>query len=109
IALGYGREKCGRVGKGVGFNANLIRTSDGFWFGSGFSLAATGKTHVHATTQEHGAMNEIVASAERQNGRPLAREATVAEYKKDPTIVEEMAEVPVLNSIYPQVKYDKGY
>ena len=109
IALGYGREKCGRVGKGVGFNANLIRTSDGFWFGSGFTLAATGKTHVHATTQEHGAINQIVASAERQNDRPLARETTAAEYKKTPKVIEEMAETPVLESIYPQVKYDKGY
>ncbi len=36
IALGYGRARCGRVGKDVGFNANLIRTSDAFWFGDGF-------------------------------------------------------------------------
>src|SRR5258706_1064866 len=57
IALGYGRQSCGRVGKDIGFNANLIRTSDGFWFASGFAIADTGKRHLHATTQEHGAMN----------------------------------------------------
>lgn len=109
IALGYGRQKCGRVGKDVGFNANLIRTSDSFWFGSGFSVAATGKTHVHATTQEHGVVNEMVGSAERQNGRPLVREGSAAEYKKNPKFAEEMAETPVLEGIYPQIKYDKGY
>jgi len=109
ISLGYGRTKCGRTGKDVGFNANLIRTSDGFWFGSGCTIAATGKTHRHATTQEHGAVNEVVGSAERQNGRPLVREATTAEYKKNPKVIDEMSELPVLESIYPQVKYDKGY
>jgi molybdopterin-containing oxidoreductase family iron-sulfur binding subunit len=109
ISLGYGRMKCGRVGKDVGFNANLIRTADGFWFGSGFALAPTGKTHRHATTQEHGAINQVVASAERQNDRPLAREATTSEYKKNPKMIDEMQELPVLDSIYPQIKYDKGY
>ena len=109
IALGYGRQSCGRVGKDVGFNANLIRASDGFWFASGFAIADTGKRHLHATTQEHGALNEILASAERQNDRPLVRETTVEHYKKEPKVIEEMAEVPELAGIYPQIKYDKGY
>jgi molybdopterin-containing oxidoreductase family iron-sulfur binding subunit len=121
IALGYGREKCGRVGKGVGFNANLIRTTDGFWFASGFALAATGKTHIHATTQQHGAINEdiqlpsflggatVASSAEHQNGHPIVREGSAAEYKKNPKFVDEMSETPELKSIYPEVHYDKGY
>ena len=54
ISLGYGRAQCGRVGKDVGFNANLIRTSDAFWFADGFSIAPTGATVKLATTQEHG-------------------------------------------------------
>jgi molybdopterin-containing oxidoreductase family iron-sulfur binding subunit len=98
ISLGYGRTRCGRVGKDVGFNANLIRTSDGFWFAPDFALAATGKTHVHATTQEHGSME----------GRPLVREASVAEYQKNPKFAEEMSELPELQSIYPQVTYKTG-
>jgi molybdopterin-containing oxidoreductase family iron-sulfur binding subunit len=98
ISLGYGRTRCGRVGKDVGFNANLIRTSDGFWFAPDFALAATGNTHVHATTQEHGTME----------GRPLVREASVAEYQKNPKFAEEMSELPELQSIYPQVTYKTG-
>jgi MoCo/4Fe-4S cofactor protein with predicted Tat translocation signal len=109
IALGYGRQQCGRVGKDVGFNANLIRTSDAFWFGQGFAIAATGKRHTHASTQEHGTIDDSGVNASRQNGRPVVREATVEEYKKDPKIIEEMSEVPELHSIYPEWKYDKGY
>jgi MoCo/4Fe-4S cofactor protein with predicted Tat translocation signal len=111
IALGYGRTVCGNVGKNVGFNANAIRTSDAFWFGDGFSITATGARHTHATTQEHGVIGgDLIngASAERQNGRPVFREGTIAEYKKNPKFAEEMQEVPELHSIYPEFNYDKG-
>jgi MoCo/4Fe-4S cofactor protein with predicted Tat translocation signal len=101
IALGYGREKCGRAGKGVGFNANLIRTSDGFYFAPGFTLAATGKRETLATTQERG-------TGDNQNGRPLVREGSIEEYKKNPKFVEEMSEVPEIHSIYPEFSYDQG-
>jgi len=99
LGLGYGRMKSGRVGTDVGFNAGLIRTTDDFWYGSGFSITPTGKRHVHASTQEHGAME----------GRPIVREATVAEYKKNPKTIEERQELPVLDSLYPQRNYDQGY
>jgi molybdopterin-containing oxidoreductase family iron-sulfur binding subunit len=102
ISLGYGRVRCGRVGKDVGFNANLIRTSDGFWYGSGFEIVKTGGTYVHATTHERG-------MAEHMNDRPIYREATIEEYKKNPKLIEEMNELPALHSIYPERVYDKGY
>ena len=101
IALGYGREKCGRAGKGVGANANLIRTSDGFYFAPGFTLTPTGKRETLATTQERG-------TGDNQNGRPLVREGSIEEYKKNPKFVEEMSEVPEIHSIYPEFSYDKG-
>jgi MoCo/4Fe-4S cofactor protein with predicted Tat translocation signal len=111
IALGYGRTVCGNVGKNVGFNANAIRTSDAFWFGDGFSIAATGATHKHATTQEHGFIGGIVDTgrADQQNERPVVREGTIAEYKKNPKFAEEMQEVPPLHSIYPEMSYDTGH
>jgi MoCo/4Fe-4S cofactor protein with predicted Tat translocation signal len=101
IAIGYGREKCGRVGKDVGSNANLIRTSDGFYFAPGFMLAATGKRETLATTQERG-------TGDNQEGRPLAREGSIEEYKKNAKFVEEMSEVPEIHSIYSEFTYDKG-
>ena len=115
IALGYGRQMCGRVGKDVGSNANLIRTSDAFYFAPGFAIAATGKRETLATTQERGSVDNQTApllqdrvSGESQNGRPLAREVSIDEYKKNPKSIEEMAEVPEIHSIYSEFTYDKG-
>jgi molybdopterin-containing oxidoreductase family iron-sulfur binding subunit len=101
IALGYGRQRCGRVGKDVGANAYLIRTSDALYFSPGFTMAPTGKRDILATTQERG-------TGDNQEGRPLAREGSVEEYKKNPKLVEEMSEVPEIHSIYPEYVYDKG-
>jgi molybdopterin-containing oxidoreductase family iron-sulfur binding subunit len=109
IALGYGRTVCGNVGKNVGFNAGLIRTSDGFWFADGFSMTATGARHTHATTQEHGTIDDKGINASSTNDRPVFREGTIAEYKKNPKFAEEMQEIPELHSIYPERVYDKGY
>ena len=107
IALGYGRPKSGSVGTNVGFNAGLIRTSDGFWFGQGFAIAATGEKFVLANTQEHGSMEEPqLVSGIKANTRPLVREATIEEYKKNSKTIEEMNEVPELDSVYPQLKWE---
>ena len=112
IALGYGRTACGTVGKGVGFNANgAIRTSDAMWFAPGYSITATGAKHTLATTQEHGFIGGIndTGHADRQNDRPVFREVTLSEFKKNAKSIEEMQEVPELHSIYPERVYDKGY
>jgi MoCo/4Fe-4S cofactor protein with predicted Tat translocation signal len=57
IALGYGRE-FGKVAKGVGFNANLLRVSTSPWFEQGASLAKLGKRHRFGTTQLHWSMED---------------------------------------------------
>lgn len=107
IALGYGRPRSGSVGTNVGYNAGLIRTSDSFWFGQGFAIAATGDKAVLANTQEHGSMEEpqLVASI-KPRYRPLVRETTIEEYKKNAKVIEEMNEVPELDSVYPQLKWE---
>ena len=43
LSLGYGRPRVGSVGKDVGFNAGLIRTSDGFWFAPGLHAHGHGR------------------------------------------------------------------
>ncbi|MEP7354668.1 MAG: 4Fe-4S dicluster domain-containing protein, partial [Acidobacteriota bacterium] len=110
ISLGYGRTGAGKVGNEVGFNANLLRTASGFWYGQGFAMSATGAKHVHATTQEHGSMRE----PDELGGhlRPVVRELTVEEFRKEPQGIKEMVEVPELVSIHPLaegVDYTKGY
>jgi molybdopterin-containing oxidoreductase family iron-sulfur binding subunit len=111
VSLGYGRAKVGRVGTDVGFNAGAIRTSDGFWYGSGYDITSAGKRHVHASTQEHGYIGGLMDTgrADKLNDRPVFRETTIEEYKKNPKVIEEMNEVPELHSIYPEWTYDKGY
>ncbi len=108
ISLGYGRQRVGRVGTGVGFNATALRTADGFWYGQGFAMEKIAGSHVHATTQEYGRMTE----PENLGGktRPLYREVSIDEYRKEPAVIAEMEETEDLESLHPKVAdYSKGY
>ena len=91
LALGYGREKAGRVGTGVGFNAYKIFS--GKYIETGATVKKTGGTHVLATTQSHWSME----------GRPAVREANLGEYAKHKDFAEKMSgeEPPVVASLYP--------
>ena len=98
LSLGYGREKCGRVGTGIGYNAHALRGSTGFQIATGVTVLKTGKTEVLATTQQHHTME----------GRPIVREATLVEYRKKPGFADEMVEHEPLKSLYPEVTYTTG-
>jgi molybdopterin-containing oxidoreductase family iron-sulfur binding subunit len=74
LDLGYGRERAGRVGNGVGTNVYPLRTSDAMWFADVTSIRKTGRTYVLATTQHHFHME----------GRDLVRAGTLAEYLEAP-------------------------
>jgi MoCo/4Fe-4S cofactor protein with predicted Tat translocation signal len=91
LALGYGREKSGRIGTGVGFNAYKI--FQGKYVETGATLKKTGQTHVIATTQSHWSME----------GRPAVREANLGDFEKDPGFADEMhdKEPPVVAPLYP--------
>jgi MoCo/4Fe-4S cofactor protein with predicted Tat translocation signal len=51
VFLGGGRRSAGRIGNGVGFDANALRGHDALWFADGLSVVATGRHIVLATTQ----------------------------------------------------------
>jgi len=96
LALGYGREKAGRVGTGVGFNAYKIFS--GKYIETGATVKKTGATHVLACTQHHWSME----------GRPAVREfnlsATLEAAEKKENIGEEKfhgVEPPIVKSLYP--------
>ena len=91
LALGYGRERAGRIGTGVGFNAYKI--FNGNYIETGATIRKTGETHVLACTQNHWSME----------GRPAVREANLAEFKKNPKLAQEMheKEPPVVAPLYP--------
>jgi molybdopterin-containing oxidoreductase family iron-sulfur binding subunit len=91
LALGYGRERAGRVGTGVGFNAYKIFS--GKYIETGATIKKTGQTHILATTQHHWSME----------GRPAVREANLDEFIKTPNFAGEMRslEAPIEKSLYP--------
>jgi len=91
LALGYGREKAGRVGTGVGFNAYKIFS--GKYIETGATVKKTGGTYVIATTQSHWSME----------GRPAVREANLEEFQTKPDFAQEMhdKEPPVVAPLYP--------
>ena len=91
LALGYGRERAGRVGTGVGFNAYKIFS--GKYIETGATIKKTGETHVLACTQHHWSME----------GRPAVREANLEEFLKEPEFAQEKfhgVEPPVVQSLY---------
>jgi molybdopterin-containing oxidoreductase family iron-sulfur binding subunit len=92
LALGYGRERAGRVGNSVGFNAYKIFS--GKYIETGATIKKTGETHVLACTQHHWSME----------GRPAVREANLEEFLKEPEFAQEKfhgVEPPVVQSLYP--------
>jgi molybdopterin-containing oxidoreductase family iron-sulfur binding subunit len=101
ITLGYGRTRAGRVGTAQGFNAYALRTSAAPWIATGLQIRKTGETYKLASTQG-------MQSMDTPNGshRPLVREATLAEYRKDPNFAKE-EEPPKELTLYQPYPYDK--
>ncbi len=73
LTVGYGRQRAGRIGSGVGFNAYAIRASKAPGFDGGASVSKTGRKYSLSATQDHGSME----------GRPLVRESTLTELHAD--------------------------
>ena len=69
VHLGYGRTKAGKVGTGLGFNANKLRTSAAPWFGVGLVLHPTSRRAQLANTQHHFLMEnrDLVRSGTLQH------------------------------------------
>ena len=97
LTLGYGRQHAGRVADGVGYNVFPLRTASAPAFDAG-TIAKAGGTAMLAATQEHGSME----------GRPIIREATIEEFRKNPAFAAEAVHLPALDSMWPEKAYDKG-
>jgi molybdopterin-containing oxidoreductase family iron-sulfur binding subunit len=74
VPLGYGRPRAGRVGRGVGFNAYVLRTTAALDIAVGLKVTRTGRTHPLACTQDHFTME----------GRDLVREQSLADLRERP-------------------------
>jgi MoCo/4Fe-4S cofactor protein with predicted Tat translocation signal len=106
VFLGYGRTRAGRVGTGTGFDAYQLRTSTAPWLGSGVQIRKTGDTYKLASTQGMQSMDTPDGAH-----RPLVREATLEEYRKDPNFAREQNEdaTPGLTLYKPYDYKDEAY
>jgi MoCo/4Fe-4S cofactor protein with predicted Tat translocation signal len=97
LALGYGRTRSGRIGQGVGVNANELRPARHEWFATGVDLQATGKKYHLSVTQNHHSME----------GRDLIRITTLSDFKADPDFIDQPHRHPEQSpTLYP--KYEES-
>jgi molybdopterin-containing oxidoreductase family iron-sulfur binding subunit len=99
VHLGYGRRKAGRAGTGAGFDAYALRTTNALWFAAGGKLTKTGDHYQLASTQGYQTMDTGDGAT-----RPLVREATLEEYRKEPSFAKE-DEPPKELTLYPGFDY----
>ncbi len=99
VHLGYGRQRSGALGTGVGFDAYALRTAAALYIARGAALRPTGRRHAFACTQAHHAME----------GRALVRVATLAEWRAHPDFARALGEEPGREvTLYPPQPAD-GY
>ena len=100
LTLGWGRTAAGRYGNGKGFDVNPLRTSDGMDFTDGVSVEVLREAYTLVQTQTH----------DRMEGRPIAIDATLDEYKKEPDFASYRSVDPVSTPpLWKQQDYGEGY
>jgi MoCo/4Fe-4S cofactor protein with predicted Tat translocation signal len=101
VFLGYGRKRAGRVGTAQGFDAYALRTTAAPWIATGVHVRKTGETYKLASTQGYQSMDTPDGAH-----RPLVRETTLEEYRKEPNFAKE-EETPKELTLYEPYPYDK--
>ena len=94
VFLGYGRRRAGRTGTGMGFDMYQLRNSAIPWMASGVRVSRAGGTYKLASTQGYQTMETPTGS------RPLVRETSLEEYKKEPNFAQEEQPSPD-ETLYP--------
>ncbi len=104
LFLGYGREKAGRVGNGLGFNAGEVRTTKNYWLATGAKVTKKDQKYPLAAAQTHFTMED----------RDPVRAIEFPAFKKDLNYVHEkegrdwLREPSKDDSFFPAYKYT-GY
>jgi MoCo/4Fe-4S cofactor protein with predicted Tat translocation signal len=101
VFLGYGRKRAGRVGTAQGFDAYALRTSAAPWIASGVTIRKTGETYNLASTQGMQSMDTPDGGH-----RPLVRETSLEEYRKEPEFAKE-EQPPKELTLYEPYPYEK--
>jgi Fe-S-cluster-containing dehydrogenase component len=76
VELGYGRKDTGKIGKGIGFEADPLRGTDGLseWLYTGARIEPRPGKHLIVRTQSHHYLD----------GRPIVLESSWEEYRSRP-------------------------
>jgi len=98
VNLGWGREQVGRYGQGHGFNVAPFRPATDQLTRTGVTVRKLGARYPLSQTQEHDRMEQ----------RPIAIDATYAEYKKEPTFASYRSVQPSTGPLWKEVEY-KGH
>jgi molybdopterin-containing oxidoreductase family iron-sulfur binding subunit len=104
VTLGYGRKRAGRVGTAQGFDAYALRTTAAPWIATGLQIRKTGETYKLASTQGYQSMDTPDGGH-----RPLVRETTLEEYRKDPAFAKEDEPAPGLTLYKPYPYKEEDY
>jgi molybdopterin-containing oxidoreductase family iron-sulfur binding subunit len=104
ITLGYGRKRAGRVGTAQGFDAYALRTTAAPWITTGVTIRKTGDTYKLASTQGYQSMDTPDGGH-----RPLVRETTLEEYRKEPNFAQEDEPAPGLTLYEPYPYKSEDY
>ncbi len=99
LTIGWGRSKAGRLGTRKGFDVNPLRTAAALWFTDGVTLTKTAATYALSQTQDHF----------RMEGRPMAVEATLAEFEETPNFAARRSPTPRTLPLWREVDYSTGY
>ena len=100
LSLGWGRSAAGRYGNGKGFDVYPLRGSDGMDFTDGVTVEPLRETYKLVQTQTH----------DRMEGRPIAIDATLEEYKAEPDFASYRAVDPVSTPpLWKQQDYSEGH
>ena len=98
LPLGWGRTAAGKNGSNKGFNVYPLRTLASPHFVAGVTVQKLDKRYPISQTQEHDSME----------GRPLAVEATLAEYKDTPNFAEYKTPDPAFGPLWQPQDYSQG-
>jgi len=98
VHLGYGRTRAGQIGNGIGFNANVLRTSSAADALPAVSVSKTNEMYDIACTQDHWSYE----------GRNIIRAKTAEEFAKDPRFASKMEHLPLSSGVtlYPNRKWE---
>ncbi len=104
VTLGYGRRRAGRVGTAQGFDAYALRTTAAPWIATGLQIRKTGETFKLASTQGYQSMDTPDGGH-----RPLVRETTLEEYRREPGFAREEEPAPGLTLYKPYPYKEEEY